>query len=54
MSIKLPNSLLKLFGKISIFNKSYGNLAYSKDIDEINYTDKFISEEETYVRTLNK
>ncbi|MBO3063459.1 NAD-dependent epimerase/dehydratase family protein [Mammaliicoccus fleurettii] len=54
MSIKLPNSLLKLFGKVSIFNKLYGNLAYSKDIDEINYTDKFISEEETYVRTLNK
>ncbi|WP_239751708.1 NAD-dependent epimerase/dehydratase family protein [Mammaliicoccus sp. H-M34] len=54
MSIKLPNSLLKLFGKISIFNKLYGNLAYSKDIDEINYADKFISEAETYVRTLNK
>lgn len=53
MSIKLPNSLLKLFGKVSIFNKLYGNLAYSKDIDEINYTDKFISETETYVRTLN-
>ncbi|WP_239734511.1 NAD-dependent epimerase/dehydratase family protein [Mammaliicoccus sp. G-M28] len=54
VSIKLPNSLLKLFGKISIFKKLYGNLAYSKDIDEINYTDKFISEAETYVRTLNK
>ncbi|OOV76425.1 NAD-dependent epimerase/dehydratase family protein [Mammaliicoccus fleurettii] len=54
MSIKLPNSLLKLFGKVSIFNKLYGNLAYSKDIDEVNYNDKFISEAETYVRTLNK
>lgn len=54
VSIKLPNSLLKLFGKVSIFNKLYGNLAYSKDIDEINYTDKFISEAESYVRTLNK
>ncbi|MEB8068903.1 NAD-dependent epimerase/dehydratase family protein [Mammaliicoccus fleurettii] len=53
MSIKLPNSLLKLFGKVSIFNKLYGNLAYSKDIDEVNYNDKFISETETYVRTLN-
>lgn len=54
MSIKLPNSLLKLFGKVSIFNKLYGNLVYSKDIDEVNYNDKFISEAETYVRTLNK
>lgn len=54
MSIKLPNSLLKLFGKISIFKKLYANLVYSKDIDEVNYTDKFINEAESYVRTLNK
>ncbi|MFG0934905.1 hypothetical protein ACF91D_30055, partial [Staphylococcus sp. 231237_7MaSpsaltlick] len=52
ISIKLPYSLLKLFGKVSIFNKLYGNLAYSKDIDEVNYNDNFIKEIESYIQTL--
>ncbi|MEB7718950.1 hypothetical protein [Staphylococcus xylosus] len=52
ISIKLPNNLLKLFGKVSIFNKLYGNLVYSKDIDEVNYNDDFIEEMESYIQTL--
>ncbi|NKE85902.1 NAD-dependent epimerase/dehydratase family protein [Staphylococcus arlettae] len=52
ISIKLPNKLLKLFGKLSIFNKLYGNLVYSKDIDEVNYNDDFITETESYIKTL--
>ncbi|ASF19235.1 hypothetical protein CEQ33_08550 [Staphylococcus saprophyticus] len=52
ISIKLPNKLLKLFGKLSIFNKLYGNLVYSKDIDEVNYNDDFITETEAYIKTL--
>lgn len=46
ISIKLPNKLLKLFGKL------YGNLVYSKDIDEVNYNDDFIEETESYIKTL--
>lgn len=54
MSIKLPNSLLKLFGKVSIFNKLYGNLIYSKDIDDFEYTARFTNEIESYRKTINK
>lgn len=52
LSIKLPNSLLKLFRKMSILNKLYGNLVYSRNIDEVNYNDNFIEETESYIQTL--
>ncbi|WP_329503329.1 NAD-dependent epimerase/dehydratase family protein [Staphylococcus hominis] len=52
ISIKISNSLLKLFSKVSIFNKLYGNLVYSKDIDEVSYNNDFIEETESYIRTL--
>lgn len=53
-SIKLPKILLKMFGKSSIFNKLYGNLVYSKDIDKVNFSDEFIDETETYIRTITR
>lgn len=52
LSIKLPSSLLKLFRKMSILNKLYGNLVYSRNIDEVNYNDNFIEETESYIQTL--
>ncbi|KYH13843.1 NAD-dependent epimerase/dehydratase family protein [Staphylococcus kloosii] len=52
LSIKLPNSLLKVFRKMSILNKLYGNLVYSRNIDEVNYNDNFIEETESYIQTL--
>lgn len=43
-----------MFGKSSIFNKLYGNLVYSKDIDKVNFSDEFIDETETYIRTITR
>lgn len=33
-------------------NKLYGNLVYSRNIDEVNYNDNFIEETESYIQTL--
>ncbi|MEB8262738.1 NAD-dependent epimerase/dehydratase family protein [Mammaliicoccus sciuri] len=50
--IKMPATLLKIFSKVWMVNKLYGNLTYSLNIDEVKYNDQFIEEIKSYHRTV--